>query len=72
MNATQFFKLSPAKRPGYIFEFNSQQVNVGGIHHFLAQFKGLELRNETLNAANIYRVEIKLTKCKYIDRSFVP
>ena len=29
----------------------------------------LELRKETLNAANIYLVEIKLTKCKYIDRS---
>ena len=34
-------KLYILKRPVYIFafgEFNSQQVNVGGIQHFLAQF----------------------------------
>ena len=61
--------------PVYIFafgEFNSSlTVNVGGIQHFLAQFYGPKLRKETLNAAIIYLVEIKLTKCKYIDRSFL-
>ena len=50
--------------------FNSQQVNVGGIQHFLAQFQRLEMRKETLNTAIIYRIEIKFTKCKHIDRSF--
>ena len=36
-----------------------------------AQLKGLELRKENLNAANIYLSGINLTKCKYIDRSFL-
>ena len=57
----------------YIFAFgeiNSQLVNVGGIQNCLAQFKGMEFCKETLNAAHIYWLEIKPTKCKYIDRSF--
>ena len=43
------------KRPVYIFafgEFNSQQVKVSCIQHFLAQLQGLELRKKNLNAAN--------------------
>jgi hypothetical protein len=62
------------KRPVFIFafgEFNSKQVNVSGIQDFLAQFEGLELRKENLNVANIYLFVINLTKCKYIDRSYV-
>ena len=74
-SVTQFYNLSPAKRPAYIFtfgEFNSQQGNVGGIQNFLSQFQTLKLRRkEMLNAANINLMGIKLTKCKYIDRSFV-
>ena len=45
------------KRCVYIFtfgDFNSKPVNVSGIQHFLAQLKGLEMRKENLNAANIY------------------
>ena len=60
------------KWPVYIFTFgeiNSWQVNVGGIQIFRAQFQSLKLRKEMLNAANIYLFGIKLTKCKYIDRS---
>ena len=67
-----FFCYNHTKKPVYIFafgEFNSQQVN--GIKHFLAKLYGLELHKEILNAANIYLLGIKLTKCKYIDRSFV-
>ena len=37
---------------------------------FLAQFQALKWRKEMLNAANIYLFEMKLTKYKYIDRSF--
>ena len=61
------------KRPVYIFafgEFNFQQVNVSCIQRFLVQFLGLELRKKILNAANIYLLGIKLTKCKYLDGSF--
>ena len=62
------------KRPVYIFafgEYNSKQVNVSAIKYFLAQFKGLELRTENLNAATNYLFGIIFTKCKYIYRSFV-
>ena len=55
------------KRPVYIFvfgEYNSKQVNVSGIQHFLAQFQGLELRTENFNAANIYLSEINPTTSK--------
>ena len=52
-------------------EFNFHLVNVGGIQSFLAQFRALKLRKEILNAANVNRLGIKLTKCKYLDRSFV-
>ena len=58
----------------YVFAFgafNSKQVNVSGIQHFLAQLKGLELRKENLNAANINLSGINLTKFKYLDRSFL-
>ena len=57
----------------YIFafgEYNSKQVNVSDIQHFLAQFKGLELRTENSNATNIYLFGIIFTKCNYINRSF--
>ena len=40
------------------------------IQNFLAQLKGLELRKENLNAANICLSGINLTKCKYKHRSF--
>ena len=62
------------KWPVYIFTFggiNSGQVNVRGIQIFLVQFQALKLCKEMLNAANIYLFEIKRTKCKYIDKSFV-
>ena len=45
-------------------EFNFHLVNVGGIQSFLAQFRALRLRKEILNAANVNRLGIKLTKCK--------
>ena len=51
-------------------EFNFNPVNDDGIQSFLAQFQALKLRKEMLNAANIYLLGIKLTKCKYIDKSF--
>ena len=57
------------KRPVYIFafgEYNSKQVNVSAIKYFLAQFKGLELRTENLNAATNYLFGIIFTKCKYM------
>ena len=60
------------KKPVYIFalsEFNFHLVNVGGIQSFLVQFQALKLCKEIFNAANIYRMGIKLTKSKYIDRS---
>ena len=40
-----------------------QQVNVSGIHHFLAQFQGLELRKKNLG--------IKVSKCKYVYRQVI-
>ena len=56
----------------YIYsEINSRQVNDGGIQIFFAQFQTLKLRKEMLNAANIYLLGIKRTKCKYIDTSFM-
>ena len=56
--------------PVFIFTFgeiNSRQVIVGGIQII---FQTLKLRKEMLNAANIYLLGIKRTKCKYIDTSF--
>ena len=58
----------------YIFafgKFNFHPVNVGGIQSSLRkQFQALKLRKEILNGANIYQLGIKLTKCKYIEKSF--
>ena len=65
--------LQKIKRPVYIFafgEYNSKQLNVSGIQHYLALY-GQELRNENFNAANIYLFGIMLTNCKYIYRSFL-
>ena len=54
-------------------KYKSKQVNVSGIQRYLAQIQGKQLRTENLNAANIYLLEIMLTKCKYtrIYRSLV-
>ena len=51
-------------------EYNSKQVNVSGIQHYLAQIYGQEFCTENFNAANIYLFWIILTKCKYIYKSF--
>ena len=65
----------PYKRPVYTFafdEYNSKQVNVNGIKIYRAQFQSLKLRNEVLNAANIYLSGIILTNAYIYTGLLIP